>query len=307
VTLAPASSRHPVAVVGASGLLGAYLYRSFSEAGPTVGTGFEQGGGELAPLDIRDEHATRALLAEHAPRAVVCAAAVSNVERCETDPEWSSEINVDGTLALARAAAAVGATFVFLSSEYVFDGLEGPYDEDARPRPVNEYGRQKQQVERLLPSLTAGDFVIARVSCLYGHERTGKNFVYQLWSALSEGREFRAPSDQIGTPTAVANAAELIRELVLQGARGIYHVAGPEPMLRSSFALLAARELGLDVDLVRPTPTAELGLLAPRPMGAGLRTDRVRAATGRRLWPPREGIREMLAEGPIRTPTPGAV
>jgi dTDP-4-dehydrorhamnose reductase len=294
-------------VVGASGLLGAYLYNSFAEAGPTVGTGFHHGGGELATLDIRDEDASRALLAEHRPRTVVCAAAVSNVERCETDPEWSSEINVDGTLALARAAAAAGATFVFLSSEYVFDGLEGPYDETARTGPLNEYGRQKQQVERLLPAVTACDFVIARVSCLYGHERTGKNFVHQLWNSAAEGREFRAPSDQIGTPTAVANAADVIRELVLRGARGTYHVAGPEPMLRSQFALLAARELGLDPGLVRPTPTAELGLLAPRPMGAGLLTERVRAATGRRLWPPRQGIREMLAEGPLRAPTPGAV
>jgi dTDP-4-dehydrorhamnose reductase len=294
-------------VVGASGLLGAYLYSSFAEVGPTVGTGFHHGGGELATLDIREEDASRALLAEHRPRTVVCAAAVSNVERCETDPEWSAEINVDGTLALARAAAAVGATFVFLSSEYVFDGLDGPYDETARTGPLNEYGRQKQQVERLLPAVTACDFVIARVSCLYGHERAGKNFVHQLWSAAGEGREFRAPCDQIGTPTAVANAAEVIRELVMRGARGTYHVAGPEPMLRSQFALLAARELGLDPGLVRPTPTAELGLLAPRPMGAGLLTDRVRAATGRRLWPPREGIREMLAEGPLRAPAPGVV
>jgi len=304
---APAPRRHPVAVVGASGLLGAYLYRTFGESGPAVGTGFHHGGGELATLDIRDEDAVRALLAEIAPRAVICAAAVSNVERCETDPEWSSEINVDGTLALARAAAGIGATFVFLSSEYVFDGVEGPYDETARTRPLNEYGRQKQQVERLLPSVTVCDFVIARVSCLYGHERTGKNFVHQLWNAAAEGREFRAPSDQVGTPTAVANAAQVIHELVLRDARGIYHVAGPEPMLRSHFALLAARELGLDPGLVRPTPTAELGLLAPRPMGAGLLTDRVRAATGRRLWPPREGIREMLAEGPLRAPAPGAV
>jgi dTDP-4-dehydrorhamnose reductase len=294
-------------VVGASGLLGAYLHGRFAEAGPTIGTGYENGGGDLATLDIRDEDAVRALLSEHRPRTVVCAAAVSNVERCETEPEWSSEINVDGTLALARAAAGVGATFVFLSSEYVFDGVEGPYDESARTGPLNEYGRQKQQVERLLPAVTACDFVLARVSCLYGHERAGKNFVHQLWNAVSEGREFRAPSDQIGTPTAVANAADVIRELVLRGARGTYHVAGPEPMLRSQFALIAARELGLDPGLVRPTPTAELGLTAPRPMGAGLLTERVRTATGKRLWAPREGIREMLAEGPLRAPAPGAV
>jgi len=288
-------------VVGASGLLGAYLHRSFGQAGPVVGTGFEHLDVGLVRLDIRDEARVRALLDEHRPRAVVCAAAVSNVERCEADPDSSRAINVDGTLALARGAAELGATFVFLSSEYVFDGLDGPYDEDAPTRPLNEYGRQKQEVERLVPCITDGDFAIGRVSCLYGHERLGKNFVYQLWAALTEGREFRPPSDQIGTPTAVMDAADVIRDLVLAGHRGTFHVAGPQPMLRSEFALLAARELELDAGLVRPMPTAQLGLLAHRPMDAGLSTDRIRAAC-RVLRTPREGIAQMLAEGPISAP-----
>jgi dTDP-4-dehydrorhamnose reductase len=288
-------------VVGASGLLGAYLHRSFGEAGAVVGTGFEHVDEGLVPLDIRDTTRLRELLHEHEPAAIVCAAAVSNVERCEADPASSRAVNVHGTLALARGAAEIGATFVFLSSEYVFDGLDGPYDEDAAMRPLNEYGRQKQEVERLVPSVTGGDFMIARVSCLYGHERTGKNFVYQLWSALSEGREFRPPSDQIGTPTAVSDAADVIRDLVLTGHRGTFHVAGPQPMLRSEFALLAARELELDSDLVRPTPTGDLGLLARRPMGAGLSTSRVRAAC-RVLLAPREGIARMIAERPIGAP-----
>jgi dTDP-4-dehydrorhamnose reductase len=285
-------------VVGASGLLGVYLHRSFAEAGAVVGTGFEHVDDGLVPLDIRDEARMRDLLEEHRPRAIVCAAAVSNVERCEADPGSSREINVDGTLALARGAAGLGATFVFLSSEYVFDGLDGPYDEDAPTRPLNEYGRQKQEVERLVPRITGGNCLIARVSCLYGHERVEKNFVYQLWAALTEGREFRPPSDQIGTPTSVIDAADVIRDLVLGGHRGTFHVAGPQPMLRAEFALLAARELELDPALVRPTPTAQLGLLADRPIDAGLSTGRVRAAC-RALCTPREGIAQMLAERPI--------
>jgi dTDP-4-dehydrorhamnose reductase len=299
--------RRPVLVVGASGLLGAYLHRSFERAGPVIGTGHEQGGGELASLDVRDEQAVRAVIAECDPGVVVCAAAVSNVERCEIDPDWSRDINVEGTLVLARASRAARATFVFLSSEYVFDGLDGPYDESAPLNPLNEYGRQKVAVERALPDVTAGDFVIARVSCLYGHETKGKNFVYQLWAALTEGREFPAPGDQVGTPTAAANAADVIRALVTRGRRGTFHVAGPEPMLRSDFALLAARQLGLDPGLVRPTPTAELGLVAARPTGAGLVVRHAQAASGLGLWPVRDGIRAMLGERPIRAWAPGAV
>jgi dTDP-4-dehydrorhamnose reductase len=299
-----AAGPRPILVVGASGLLGAYIHRSFGEvagAGTVVGTGFEHVDEGLVPLDIRDEGRVHALLDEHRPRAVVCAAAVSNVERCESDPGGSRAINVEGTLALSRGAAALGATFVFLSSEYVFDGLAGPYSEDAPMRPLNEYGRQKQEVERLVPAIAGGDHLIARVSCLYGHERIGKNFVYQLWAALSEGREFHPPSDQIGTPTAVSDAADVIRDLLLSGHRGTFHVAGPQPMLRSEFARLAARELELDPALVRPRPTGELGLVAPRPMDAGLSTGRVRAAC-RALCAPREGIVQMLAERPIGAP-----
>ena len=194
---------------------------------------------------------------------------------------------MDGTLALARAAAEIGATFVFLSSEYVFDGLEGPYDETRRTRPLNEYGRQKQEVERLLPAVTGGDFMIARVSCLYGHERSGKNFVHQLWSALSEGREFRAPSDQIGTPTAVANAAEVIRELVLRGGTRHLPRGGPgaDAALASSRCWRRGSWGSTRRSCVRRRP-ASWAWSRPRPMGAGLLTGPRARRTGRRLWRP---------------------
>lgn len=304
---ASGSRTRPVLVVGASGLLGAYLHQSFERVGKVVGTGHEQAGGELAPLDVRDAQAIRALIDDCRPPVVVCAAAVSNVERCELEPGWSREINVDGTLALARASRAAGARFVFVSSEYVFDGRAGPYEEGAPMNPLNEYGRQKAAVEQALPDVTGGDFLIARVSCLYGHETKGKNFVYQLWAALIEGREFPAPGDQVGTPTAAVNAADVIRELVLGGRRGTFHVAGPEPMVRSDFARRAAAELGLDPALVRPTPTAELGLVATRPTGAGLVVRRAEAASGTRMWPVQDGLEAMLGERPMRAWAPDPV
>ena len=114
---------------------------------------------------------------------------------------------------------------------------------------------------------------------MYGHERRRKNFVFQLWSALTEGREFRTPGDQIGTPTAAANAAEVVRDLVDAGERGIFHVAGAERMLRSELALVAAEELGLDPGLIRPIPTASWA--SPRPPARRRATDRPRRAPPR--------------------------
>lgn len=289
----------PVLVVGASGLMGGHLARVFGESRAVTATAHELSGGDLVALDMRDHTATRALVEDLRPAAVICPAAVSNVERCELEPAATRAINVDGTLGLAEAASAVGATFVFFSSEYVFDGADGPYDEDREVSPINEYGRQKVEVEQALPGATGGNFMVARVSCVYGHELRRKNFVYQLWSALSEGREFRTPADQIGTPTAAANAAEVVRDLVDAGARGIFHVAGAQRMLRSELAVVAAEELGLDPHLIRPVPTDELGLAAPRPRGAGLLIERASAAARTPLLGPREGIRQMLAAAPM--------
>jgi dTDP-4-dehydrorhamnose reductase len=289
----------PVLIVGASGLMGGHLARVFGGAGPVVGTANEQSADDLVPLDMRDAAAVHALVADVRPAAVICPAAVSNVERCELEPAATRAVNVDGTLALATAARAARAPFVFFSSEYVFDGTAGPYDEDRDVNPINEYGRQKVEVEQTLPEVTDGEYMVARVSCVYGHERRRKNFVFQLWSALTEGREFRTPGDQMGTPTAAANAADVVRDLVEAGARGVFHVAGAERMLRSELAHVAAEELGLDATLIRPIPTDELGLAARRPQGAGLLVDRAAAVAATPLLGPRAGIRQMLAAGPI--------
>ena len=196
------------------------------------------------------------------PAVVVCAAAIPNVERCELEPEEARAVNVAGTLALADAARAAGATFVFLSSEYVFDGEAGPYSEDDPVGPINEYGRQKVEVERTLAE-RGEDWIVARVSCVYGREARRKNFVYQLFDALSAGRELKVPSDQVGTPTAAANAATVIRELWAAGERGIFHVAGADRVLRSDFGTVVAEELGLDPKLLRrPRPPSSA---SPRP------------------------------------------
>jgi dTDP-4-dehydrorhamnose reductase len=293
-------SDRPVLVAGASGLAGSHLLATFRETVPeTVGTALSQTCAGLERLDLRDADAVRELVRSVAPSAVVCAAAIPSVEQCELEPKATSAVNVAGTLALAEAAREAGATFVFLSSEYVFDGRDGPYSEDDPTNPINEYGRQKVAVEKALSARDDGDFIIARVSCVYGHEAQRKNFVYQVWSALTAGRALRMPSDQVGSPTAAANAADVIRELWQAGARGIFHVVGPDRMIRSDFAAIAAEELGLDPTLVSPTPTEELGLAAPRPLGAGLLNDRAAAAATTSLVGIREGIRRMLEQAPL--------
>jgi dTDP-4-dehydrorhamnose reductase len=288
----------PVLVVGASGLLGAHLAVAFEAIGPVVRTALTQALGDMQRMDLRDSSGSQSLVAEHRPAAVVCAAAISSVERCELEPDSTQAVNVAGTLTLADAVRAAGATFVFLSSEYVFDGEAGPYAEDATVSPINEYGRQKVAVEAALAE-GGDDWIVARVSCVYGREARRKNFLYQLHDAARARRELKVPSDQVGTPTEAGNAAAVIRDLWSKGERGIFHVVGSDRLIRSEFASIAASELGLDPALVSPTQTRELGLAAPRPRSAGLLNDRAAAHSGAQLLGVREGIRSMLAAGPL--------
>jgi len=292
-------SGRPVLVTGAAGLMGAHLLEAFGKLGPVAGTALTQSGGALERLDLRAPDAARRLVDRLSPAAVVCAAAIPSVERCELEPGETRDVNVAGTLALADAARDAEATFVFLSSEYVFDGTDGPYAEYDQVNPINEYGRQKVAVESALAERQGGDFIVARVSCVYGHEAKRKNFVYQLWSALREGHVLRVPGDQIGTPTAAANAAQVIAELWSADERGIFNVVGADRVLRSDFGVIVAEELALDPGLVHAIPTEQLGLAAPRPKGAGLLNDRATAAATTPLLGIRDGVRQMLAQAPI--------
>jgi dTDP-4-dehydrorhamnose reductase len=288
----------PILVVGAFGLMGTHLASAFAGNGPVVRTALSQTAPGVERFDLRDAGEAERLVVRQGPAAVICAAAIPDVERCELEPDETRAVNVDGTLALADAARGAGATFVFLSSEYVFDGEDGPYAEDDPVAPINEYGRQKVAVESALAE-HGDDWIVARVSCVYGHEARRKNFLYQLVEAARAGREFRVPSDQVGTPTEAGNAAAVIRDLWSAGERGMFHVAGADWLIRSEFGRIAASELGLDPAVVRPTPTSELGLAAARPRGAGLLIDRAAARSETRLLGVPEGIQSMLATGSL--------
>src|SRR5687767_5015263 len=220
-------------VMGAAGLVGTHIVRAL--AGRDVLTTYHRAAvAGSAPLDITDHAAVHRRLREAAPDVVILAAAEPYVERCEREPHATRAVNVEGPRAIASAASAIGATLVVFSSEYVFDGTAGEYGEDDATRPLNEYGRQKVELEWI--ARDAGSHLICRASGVFGDEQARKNFVLQLVDGLRAGRPFTVPSDQVITPTDAASLAASVVELVEGGHRGTFHVAGPERMLRPAFA-----------------------------------------------------------------------
>lgn len=279
-----------VLVIGAAGLVGRHVRSAFGER-DVVATQYRKIVAGAEPLDITDAAAVRALTRRVRPAVVILAAAEPYVERCEREPEATRRVNVEGARTVVTAAAEMDALVVVFSSEYVFDGRHGPYGEDHPTAPINEYGRQKVAIEAIARELPR--HLVCRTSGVFGWEPERKNFACQVIDHLRAGRRFVAPSDSVITATYAPSLAAAVRDLVDGGHVGVFHVAGPRVLPRSELARLAARAFSLDESLIDERPTAELGLAAPRPLNAGLATERLRAAIGRSLADPVAAFAEM--------------
>jgi dTDP-4-dehydrorhamnose reductase len=214
------------------------------------------------------------------PDLVLHAAAWTDVDGAESDPESARRVNVEGT----RSVRALGAPFVTFSTDYVFDGRKRePYLESDPPNPLSAYGRTKLEGES-----AAGEGAwIVRSSWLFGW--TGTNFVRTMLRLGAERDEVAVVDDQRGCPTYVAHLAEALRELV-QLAPGIWHVAADGECTWADFAEAIFAETGLSCR-VRRISTEELGRPAPRPAYSVLRSERPGAP---RLPHWREGLRACL-------------
>jgi dTDP-4-dehydrorhamnose reductase len=295
--MSPATRGASMLIVGASGQIGHHLARSADRRGLAWrGTFHANPHPGLELLDVRDGAAVARMVHAIDPSFVLVPAAATHVDRCELEARASFEVNVVGTSHLVDAANAVGATIVYFSSDYIFDGADGPYDERATANPISRYGLQKLSAEHLIAQ-RALDALIIRTTVVYGPEPQGKNFIYRLLATLQKGQQIAVPADQIGTPTYAPALADAVLDLLAAGARGVINVAGSGLVARDELAREAARAFGENPSLVRPVPTSELGQAALRPLNGGLRSGFAEARLGRELPGYAEGLRSLAGEG----------
>src|SRR5207302_2961811 len=182
----------------------------------------------------------------------------------------------------ALGARAAGATLIARTTDYVFDGEAGPYSEDDIPNPRGAYAKSKRCGEEAALLLAPGA-AVARVAVVYsGHGGSKRTFAQGALEALRARKEVRAFEDQSVSPTLADNAAEMIIGLWRSGQAGVWHCTGAEVVIRVEFARALARKLGADERLIVPTRLADAKLLAPRPLRAGLRVDRIQRLLGER-------------------------
>lgn len=284
------SDLRSVLLIGAGGLVGRHVLAALSGMAVTP-TYHSNAPDRSMQLDITDHDAVIQIIRSVRPDVIVLAAADAYVERCEREPAATRLVNVEAPRVIAAESKALGAMLVVFSSEYVFDGTARSYNEDDDRRPLNEYGRQKVELEDV--ALATGRGLICRTSGVFGQDPRRKNFVYQLVDRLRAGQPFDVPSDQLITPTYAPALGDAVADLIRGDQIGVYHVSGPRILERAEFARIVADSLGLSAQLLRPRRTVELGLLAARPRRGGLRTGKLRAILGRDLTTPELGLLEL--------------
>jgi dTDP-4-dehydrorhamnose reductase len=243
-----------VTIFGSSGLLGKELMREWS--GDAV-TGLSS-----RDADIRDAKRVQQVVRETRPEWIALAAAYTDVDGCESNPDLAFAVNRDGAVNVARAAGEIGARLVFLSSDYVFDGEKAiPYETWDVRNPQSVYGRTKAEAEVKLLELMP-DCCIARTSWLFG---TGGKCFPDTILKLAAGRPaLDVVNDQRGCPTYAVDLARAITQLCRKNAKGVVHLTNTGDCTWFQFAQEIVRSAGLTTT-VRPVSSQQMARPAPRP------------------------------------------
>lgn len=227
---------------------------------------------EYLRLDITNKEEVKNAVRKYQPKVIVNCAAFTDVDKCETERELSWRLNVDAVKNLIIASRISDAKIVHYSTDYVFDGKHGPYDENATPNPISFYGRSKLASENAL--MTSGvDYAIIRTMVLYGLGVNVKpNFALWMINKLKNKEAINIVDDMIGNSTISDDLAYGSLKLIERNCRGVYNIAGRDIESRYDFTMKLCDVFKYDKNLVTKIKTKDLNQPAPRPLNSGLIT-----------------------------------
>ena len=285
-----------VLITGANGLLGQKLVKDFHPHYKVIACDLHpQSYLSLPDLAYESLNITnRRQLGFHGsfcrPEVVVNAAAYTDVDGCEIHKDEAWAVNVGGVKNLVNLCKKEKIKLIHLSTDYVFNGEEGPYSEDDPPDPVNFYGETKLESEKIIKD-SGINFLIIRTNVLYGFGKSVKpDFFLSLLDKLSKNERIKVVTDQFNNPTLVDNLSLCILEMVKKDVSGVYHIAGSEYLSRYDFAIKVAKSFDFDGNNIVPSKTELLQQEAKRPHRGGLKTDRAQKVLDTRLLSTDEGL-----------------
>lgn len=267
-----------ILLTGANGFIGYYLVEKLLEEGHEV---LATGRGEnrlpfssdsnfrYNSLDFTDAYAVYDIFEKEKPEVVIHAGANGKPDECEQDPMMATLVNVEGTLNMLFNAAEHKAFFIFLSTDFVFDGETGLYKEEDERKPVNFYGCTKMDAEDAVMEY-AGNWCIIRTCLVYGRPQTGRSNLLTIVKKKLENKEpYKVVADQWRTPTYVEDLATAIVTVIQKKATGIFHISGDEYTTPYDFVLQMAGLLQLEASSLIKVTQQDFKETAQRPLKTG--------------------------------------
>lgn len=247
-------------------------------------------------LDITDGMEVNLLINKFQPDSIIHCAALTQIDECEQNPIKAWEINVTATRFLLDAAKAVNAFFIFLSTDFVFDGINGPYKEEDTVNPVSYYGSTKVAAEKAV--IESGlQYAIIRTCLLYGNILFGNrsNIITWVKENLENSQKIKVVSDQMRTPTYVEDLANGIALVVEKKAVGLFHISGKDFLSPYEMAINTAAYLKLDAAFIQKVDASVFTQTAKRPVITGFVINKAENVLGYKPLSFIEGLKMMLS------------
>lgn len=275
-----------ILVTGASGLLGANYLALMEGRSRLVACCHSHGlawpGVEVCSVDLSSDDEVKRLFDRVRPDLVFHFAATTDLDRCESDPLWAEKHNIQATRHIAACAERSGSRMVYMSTDSVFDGNRGHYDEEAIPNPLNVYARSKLKGEEAVRVSCRAPLIVR--ACIYGWSPTPKKSLGEwILSKLTSGDELGGFTDLVFTPLLATSLSEEMMGLVDRNATGTYHLGSSDAVTKYEFAVRLARTFGYPEALVRPIESASLGFKAARPRNVSLNCAKAEAFLGKSM------------------------
>lgn len=290
-----------ILITGVNGLLGQKLVERLIERGTfdilATGRGkcrlpSEWKGYTYTQMDITDQDQVERVVDGSRPSVVIHCASMTNVDQCETDRDGCFRQNVEAVAFIVEACKRHHSHLIHLSTDFIFDGENGPYDERDAANPINFYGLTKLESENIVRQ-SGIDWAIVRTGLVYGisYDMSRSNIVLWVKGALENGKQLTLVTDQFRTPTLAEDLAEGCILIAEQKATGIYNISGKDFLTPYDMGIQTAKFFGLDASKISKSDSTRFSQTAKRPLKTGFIIDKAVNDLGYSPHSFKEGIR----------------
>ena len=261
-----------ILVTGSTGLVGRQVVNDLEELGDTVYAAYHNSkpeGGIPTQMDLSNSEKISESVSKLNPDAIIHLAAITDVDVCEKEKEMAMKINAQATKILAKQAAKQKSFFVYISTDYVFDGMQGMRKESDKTNPLSFYGKSKLEGELAVMNL-ASSWCIVRTSTPFGLHPTKKSFPVWITENLLAHKQINVLVDQFTSPTYVPNLSKMLIEITKRQISDLIHLAGATKISRYEMAEMLSDKLNLEKKLLKPVSIDEMNWIAKRPKDSSL-------------------------------------